>query len=648
MKHWLTAREIAECKLPELPVTARAIAFLAKRQGWNDHPAYVRKRKGRGGGKEYNIELLPEIARVIYVQKHSSVGGLPAVTPTGGEIAEVRTTDLSASAKLERDARKTIVHAFNSYRQGMRSFSLETCRQVFADKYQVRSLAIDDWVVDVVSSFSKRTLRRWCDAVANGSAENLAVDKGSSRRGSGVLDRANEGEVKAFILALVAHRPHLSGQHLRDLCRSEFGDKLQVTKGAAQASVAMPSVRLFQMFVQRQKVENKVVLTKLQNPDLYRSTMAPSGRNSLAHIKDPNQLWQIDASPIDALCIDGRHSIYACIDISTRRALFLVSRTPRATAVASLIRKASLAWGVPQTIKTDNGSDFIANDTKRLFAALNIHMELSDAYSPQQKGHVERLIKTFQHDFVTLLPGFIGHNVADRTAIENRKSFAQRLGQSDTDAFDIQLDGHQLQELVDLWVEKVYLHRPHGGLNGKTPADVNAASEAPISRVDERALDLLLHPVAGTDGQRTVTKFGVRINNNHYFCPGVLPTTRVFVRQDPHDMGRAKLFEPDGGKFLGDAICAELAGINPAALAKANRELQAVMLADATRGIKRNMREIIKGPTLIQRQLEVAMRDAPNVVSLPKPEITHETPQITAAIDAITEFGEQLNPTAVG
>lgn len=58
------------------------------------------------------------------------------------------------------------------------------------------------------------------------------------------------------------------------------------------------------------------------------------------------------------------------------------------------------------------------------------------------------------------------------------------------------------------------------------------------------------------------------------------------------------------------------------------------------------MREIIKGPTLIQRQLEVAMRDAPNVVSLPKPEITHETPQITAAIDAITEFGEQLNPTA--
>ena len=61
-------------------------------------------------------------------------------------------------------------------------------------------------------------------------------------------------------------------------------------------------------------------------------------------------------------------------------------------------QEAVMAWGVPDQIKTDNGSDFVAQDTQRLFASLDIEMELSDAYSPEQKGHVERVIGTFQRD----------------------------------------------------------------------------------------------------------------------------------------------------------------------------------------------------------------------------------------------------------
>ncbi|WP_425646786.1 hypothetical protein [Agrobacterium leguminum] len=51
--------------------------------------------------------------------------------------------------------------------------------------------------------------------------------------------------------------------------------------------------------------------------------------------------------------------------------------------------------------------------------------------SPEQKGHVERIIKTFQHEVGPQLSGYIGHSVADRKAIEGRKSFAQRLGADD-------------------------------------------------------------------------------------------------------------------------------------------------------------------------------------------------------------------------
>ena len=61
-----------------------------------------------------------------------------------------------------------------------------------------------------------------------------------------------------------------------------------------------------------------------------------------------------------------------------------------------LIRKGILAWGVPETIKSDNGSDFKAKSIVRLLDALGIEHDLSSPYSPEQKGTVERVIGTFQ------------------------------------------------------------------------------------------------------------------------------------------------------------------------------------------------------------------------------------------------------------
>jgi len=362
----------------------------------------------------------------------------------------------------------------------------------------------------------------------------------------------------------------------------------------------------------------------------------------LRHVTEPNQLWQIDASPVDALCSDGRYSIYACIDIATRRTVWSLSKTPRASAVALLIRKAVLAWGVPDQIKTDNGSDFVAQDTQRLFASLDIEIELSDAYSPEQKGHVERVIGTFQRDVGPLLPGFVGHSVADRKAIESRKSFAKRLGETEAETFGVTLTGPDLQKHVDEWAELTYQHRPHAGLKGQTPFAAALASIRPMRTVDVRALDLLLMPIAGGNGQRVVTKLGIRIDHYHYMTPTILPGTAVFVRQDPNDMGRAYAFAQDGAEFLGEAICPELAGVNPADFVKGAKEIHNEMMGERLRQVKADMKALRKGPALIDRALEVARRDAPNVIPLPKREEKHTTAQISAAIEAM---GERLNPS---
>ncbi|TPL49122.1 DDE-type integrase/transposase/recombinase [Mesorhizobium sp. B2-4-4] len=635
MKDWLTAREIAAEQLPDMPATESAVIRLAKREGWEERSSQARTRAGRGGATEYHVSLLPTLAQVAYQQKHIVIQ-LP-VKPA----RPAPDTSLTDRAQKERDARLAIVAAFEKFSRSMQ-LGYATRVQVFTDKFNAGSLNIDGWVLEIIPSLSKRSLARWQSQKRDGRVNALAHDPAKARKGTGVLETANGGAVSAFILALIAHQPHLSGHHVRTLCRSEFGDTLKVVSKGVETAIPMPPVRTFQHTLKGLKESHKVELLKLTNPDRYRSHMAPAGVGMLRHITEPNQLWQIDASPVDALCTDGRHAIYACIDIATRRTVWLLSRTPRASAVALLIRKAILEWGVPDVVKTDNGSDFVARDTQRLFASLGIEPETSDAYSPEQKGHVERVIKTFQHDMATLLPGFVGHSVADRKAIESRKSFAQRLGESDASVFGVSLTGPQLQKHVDDWANLVYQHKPHAGLKNATPFAAALASTRPVRKVDERALDLLLMPVAGKDGRRQVTKLGISIDNKYYLAPTVMHGTAVFVRMDPNDAGRAYVFAQDGAEFLGDAICPELSGLHPETIVRAAKEMRGELIDERTRQLKADMKKIAKGAPLIERALEVARRDAPNVVALPKREAAHSTPQISAAIEAL---GERINPS---
>lgn len=640
MKIWLTAREIAEEQLPELPKTESAIIRLAKREGWNTHPCYVRDREAVGGGLEYDYRLMPTLAQVAYVQRHMVVGtDLDDGAPTPATPAA---STVSNRAAMERDARLAVLAAFDRFARGMRLHQ-RACMQIFADRYEMGMIKVDDWVKDLVPSVSKRSIARWRALKSNGAENALAIDRSKARAGTGVLDTANDGKVRRFILALVASAPHLAAAEIRTQCRFKFGDSVDVVSKGVQKTIELPPIRTFQHFLKVLKETHTVELTKLTNPDKFRSTMALSGVGTLRHITEPNALWQIDASPVDALCTDGRHSIYCCIDIATRRSVWYVSRTPRASAVALLIRKAILALGKPEAVKTDNGSDFVAQDTKRLFASVAIEAITSDAYSPEQKGHVERMIKTFQHKFAVLLPGYVGHSVADRKAIEDRKSFAERLGQDTAETFGVSLTGAQLQDAVDRWAATIYEHEPHAGLGGRTPFQVAAASTTPIQTVDVRALDVLLMPVVGNNGQRRTTKFGIRIDHYHYLAATILPGTDVFVRRDPIDMGRVHAFSLDGGEYLGEALCPELAGIHPETWLKAQKELQAEVIKSKTAEIRKDIREINKGPALHERALAVAARDIPNVVPMPKRQERHETPQIAAAL--LVTDGPKVAPT---
>lgn len=631
MKEWLTAQELADLRLAQFPATKRGV-HLHLQKSDVDLDRLSRPRPGRGGGNEYHLDILPLAARLDYNKRF--LGFDPEADSYIREAAEEdRAPGLTARATDQRDARLTVLSVAHRFHQRS-GLSQRASDEIFCTLYNLGKIEVPSWVREIVPKTAVRTLANWRRAKRDGRSSDLGVDRAQARRGKGVLDRADG--VKDFVLGLLVNQPHLSSHHIRDMLRSEYGEALSITdpKSGEVSLRPVPPARTIQHWLKRLKDDYRVELTAVTNPDRFRGTFRVAGRGVLKHIRRPNQLWQIDASPADVLLTEGRHSIYAVIDIATRRLMIYVSKTPKSSAVGMLLRRAILEWGVPEAIKTDNGSDFVSHESTRLMQALDIEIEVSPAYTPEDKAHVERAIGTYQRDLCSTLPGFIGHSVADRKVIEDRKSFAKRLGEHEGEIFGVELSARQLQEKSDDWCKYKYAHRPHNGLKGRSPFEVYASAEFSPRMVDERALDMLLAPIAAGGGLRTVTKSGVRIEHEHYFAPLVMPGTKVLVRMDPNDLGKAYLFDPHSHEFLSDAVSPSLSGIDPAEAVRTAKAAQKAYIDERTKEARAEARQLTRGRNIADRILDVAKASAPNVIEMPKRPAPHTTPALDAAGDA--------------
>lgn len=627
LKTWLSAAEIAALALPGLPAFKRGVVRHAERVAWKDRAGLTRPRAGRGGGFEYSIDLLPAEARAAYVAAHIGSIELPAAIARAA-AGEEEAAGLSGAATDGRDARLALMAMAGRCAREAK-LSRKRADRHFADLYNEGKVDAAAWIRAEVKSLTARTLQRWRAAVKAERSARLAVDRGASRRGTSLLDRANGGEVKTYLLALIAKQPQLTALHLRALCADRYPDGLMLNERA----IALPPLRSFQRALKQWRNAYRNELKSIRDPDGFKSAVRFAARVARPAAA-VNELWQIDASPADVLCTDGRHSLYLCEDIYSRRLVGLVSRTPRAAAVGLLLRKAILAWGVPERVKTDNGPDFVARETQRLFAALAIEHDPAAPFRPEQKGHVERAIGTLQRGLMRTLEGFIGHSVADRKAIEGRRSFARRLGEAPEAMFEVSLSAADLQARVDQWCEIIYGHAPHASLQGQSPFAAAACWQGSVRRIaDARALDMLLAPVAGKDGMRTVTKTGLRIDGAHYLAGFLNVGDSVHVRMDPADMGRAYVFSADRLEFLGLALAPELAGIDPAAAIAAARAEQKRIIDERLGPAKAEARRIKPGhmADAIHRQALIA---AGKLAEFPKRAAAHDTEELRAAAAA--------------
>ncbi|MCV0428299.1 MAG: DDE-type integrase/transposase/recombinase [Roseibium sp.] len=616
MKLWLTAQEIADLQLDGLPSSRYGIQKLAEREAWVESDL-ARKREGRegGGGLEFHIDLLPLPQRLQYAGTFVRVEREDYRTETSNE--------LSRRECSVRDARLIVLKVAERFRK-TNSMGAKASDYLFAQLFDDGKVPLPEWVLEQIKTVSMRTLARWRKDMKQ-DINRLAYDPSKSRKGTGVLDQAEGGRVRSYCLAVYASNQFLSTKHIRNTALAEFGHTITI----GDRQVPMPPLRTFQNALKGWKAEYRNELLKITDPDAYKSKvrMVATGATRADRF---NELWQIDASPSDVMTTEGRRNLYMLTEIYSRSVLLLFTKTPRSEAVAMMIRKGILTWGVPELIKTDNGSDFKSRATIRLLDALGIEQEFSAAYSPEQKGSVERVIGTFQRDCAATLPGFVGHSVTDRKKIEARKAFSARLGTDDAVLFQVDLTPQDLQEEADRWANEQYAHTPHESLKRKTPFDVMNAWAGDVRAIsDPASLDVLLAPVAGKDGLRKVTKQGVKVDGEYYVAFGVMPDTQVFCRQDPQDLGRLWLFEPDGETYLGEALCPDLAGLDPAETIAKARAMQKALEEERFADVKREKKKIT--PRTVMEAQRAAYQHNADIVSFPKQQREHETSKTLAA-----------------
>lgn len=638
LKTHYSCAELAEMRLPGLPTTKRNMLEVVNREGW-----LGRKREGRGGGFEYQppagIKKLIESKLRIHSEGVEAKALLEIRSKLRIEAEQARAaktqvavSDIMASVTVQGhkkfDARFDIILAWRNYfqeRNCIGKLGKNESFKRFEEDYNAKNVLVEDMVRTEYPTISWRSLQRWVLGSENEGV--LTICDRRHVKGAKVQSQieAHPGLEKA-VIAILTEKNHIKSSHLVDIINHARIDK-------ENGEELWPQISYSALCRYRRKFEenNAQALLAETNPDGWKNKYLSSLGKLDGDVVRLNQRWEMDGTPADWEFIDGRYTASVVLDIFGRRPMIRFSKTPRTETNKQLMRSAILKWGVPEQVKTDNGTDYISREMRMCFEMLNIEHLLSAPFSPWEKAHVERFIKTYLHSVLEMLDNFIGHNVAERKQIEAKRTFAENLFKKNA-VVKVDMTAEEMQRLTDAWLDGVYMVKKHSSL-GMSPLEKVASWTGAIRQINsERALDILLAKPAKT--MPVITKKGIRYDNADFIHP-LLPLPdycgkNAQISLDPSDLGRLIVYVD--GKFVCVAECPERTGIDRQEIAAHGRALQKEAIAQKRKEFKAAKKALpMSTADLVKDLLITRATKAGKVEILQTRAETHETARLIEA-----------------
>jgi hypothetical protein len=424
--------------------------------------------------------------------------------------------------------------------------------QKWLDKTLRNSLEFDE-----LGSVSLKQLYDWYkkyrDAKAKGTnvVEAFIDTRGAKRGVKALSDEQKETAERYFVKT---SRPMMSEVY-RNMCHT-FGD-------------TMPSYDVLNSYYKEWKRLNPLLYAFSKSPDDYKNKYQPAYGNESEKAKYKNHYWELDSTPADVICEDGkRYAVIAAIDVYSRRVVFHVAESSSSYTISQLLRKTIIKWGIPENVVIDNGKDYTSNHFESICVNLGVNMVIVPPFSGECKPHVERVFGTLSRELFEQVPGYIGHNVAQRAELQARKSFAHKIQSQEKwredqklktseekqiwrDAWKLKkenlglelnvlLSADELQSWCDRWADKLYEQREHKGIK-TSPINKWNKNLSPVQTVpDVRMLDMLL----GESAIRKVGKKGIAFDGCNYAHVELIEHTskNVFVMA-PDDMGYILVYD---------------------------------------------------------------------------------------------------------
>ncbi len=584
--------------LPGVPGTVQGVNSRSKRENWKS-----RKREARGGGHEFHIDSLPEETR-RYLQDRAAAE--LAIKAAQNLDAELATAENESRSKRKQKGIKKLSSLRRDHPGRLKAEACFWILRRWQERAEVRQCSLracaDDFVVDVMSgdlsipsrlrkhlpkrdglmNISRPTLYRW---LRDYKAQGLGglVSNYGGRKGTGIIDQSES--MQQLIVGCMLQQPHITP--------SQVTEYLQATHSDQQ----LPSISTICRWMKAWKRDNHQLWVYMTNPDLWKNTLMSAQGSHHENVYHLNQQWELDSTPADWMLKDGRHSVIGVIDMYSRRLKLRVSKTSTAASICALMRSAIIDWGKPDLARTDNGKDYTSIQLTESLYALDITHDLCPPFASEAKGTVERAFRTMAHGILEMLPGFIGHNVAERKVIEARKSFAQRV-MTKGEVIQVEMTADELQETLNQWVDFIYSRNPHSGLNGRTPLEQAAHWKGTVKSVDERALDFLLYEEIGS---KKITKKGIRMDHHWYVAVDQHHWAGEWsrVKRDPDSYATIYVYS-EVGDFLFVAQCPELTGIDRKEVATAAKHSQKKFIreqkaeySEHKKAVKKNIAQVV-------------------------------------------------------